>query len=97
MPVGVRRAFFIKTFCFCAPAIKVFVHALSARPLKNGWRGRESNMYADGIKCVFSASAAGVLGLYLVGVGASTTREVGANIVRPRRYLKKLFFYRTFV
>ena len=28
MPVGVRRAFFIKTFCFCAPAIKVFVHLL---------------------------------------------------------------------
>ena len=32
-----------------------------------------------------------MLGLYLVGVGASTTRMVGANIVRPRRYLKKLF------
>ena len=25
-----------------------FVHALSARPLDNGWRGRESNAYADG-------------------------------------------------
>ena len=50
--------------------------------------GRESNMYADGIKCVFFASAAGVLGLYLVGVGASTTREVGANIVRPLRIIK---------
>ena len=87
MPVGVRRAFFIKTFCFCAPAIKVFVHALSARPLKVQG-GRESNMCADGIKCVFSASAAGVLGLYLVGGGASTTREVGANIVRPRRNIK---------
>ena len=38
-----------------------------------------------------------VLGLYLVGVGASTTRYlVGANIVRPRRNMKKLFLYRTF-
>ena len=27
-----------------------FVHALSARPLDNGWRGRDSNMRADGIK-----------------------------------------------
>ena len=26
-----------------------FVHALSARPLRKVWRGRESNMYADGI------------------------------------------------
>ena len=27
-----------------------FVRALSARPLDNGWRGRGSNMRADGIK-----------------------------------------------
>ena len=27
-----------------------FVHALPARPLDNGWRGRESNMCADGTK-----------------------------------------------
>ena len=47
MPVGVRRAFFIKTFCFCAPAIKVFVHALSARP-HNRVGGRGSDTYADG-------------------------------------------------
>ena len=30
-----------------------FVHALSARPLRKVWRGRESNMYADGMESVF--------------------------------------------
>ena len=30
-----------------------FVHALSARPLDNGWRGRESGAYADGMESVF--------------------------------------------
>ena len=36
-----------------------FVHALSARPLKNGWRGRESNMCADGIEHIFFAFSVG--------------------------------------
>ena len=36
-----------------------FVHALSARPLKNGRRGRESNMYADGIEHIFFAFSVG--------------------------------------
>ena len=37
------------------------------------------------------------VGVAETGVGASTTRYlVGANIVRPRRYLKKLFFFSRF-
>ncbi len=37
------------------------------------------------------------VGVTETGVGASTTRYlVGANIVRPRRNIKKLFIYRAF-
>ena len=48
-----------------------FVHALSARPLKvQGGRGWSK--YADGMESTFFILA--ILGCYLVGVGASTTR-----------------------
>ena len=64
-----------------------FVHALSARPLKKRWAGVDKvnaltgqNLYI--LFCLFAE-----LGLCLVGVGASTTRMVGANIVRPRKEL----------
>ena len=52
-----------------------FVHALSARPLKNGWRGRDSSTCADG-KYIFFAFSVGYAGAYIVGVGASTTRTI---------------------
>ena len=81
MPVGVRRAFFIKTFCFCAPAIKVFVHALSARPLKNGWRGRESNIYADGIESIF----------FLLAVDGSWVLYGRGEHCSPAKILKETF------
>ena len=64
-----------------------FVHALPARPLKKRWAGVDKvnaltgqNLYI--LFCLFAE-----LGLCLVGVGASTTRMVGANIVRQRKEL----------
>ena len=41
----------VRTKCTRKPSR--FVHALSARPLRKVWRGRESNMYADGMESVF--------------------------------------------
>ena len=35
------------------------MHALSARPLRKVWRGRESNMYADGMEYIFFAFSVG--------------------------------------
>ena len=62
--------------------IKVFAHLLGKVPTSRGLTHMRSMR----------------VGVAKTGVGASTTRYlVGANIVRPRRNMKKLFFYRTFV
>ena len=63
-----------------------FVHALSARPLNNGWRGRESSTRADESKDFCQPSP----------VGEGGARSVTDEVSFVKKDLKILCAYRTF-